>query len=287
MNFNKLEKYFYRFSKSIKKQNLFKVNDYASHLKFYIQRGGEEPTKIQEKLDLLTQIIEKINTNPKLKNINQQLIDKERELEEAQTIIANLRTELAAAEIKISGNETDLQRKITELTQQNTDLTSQLAAATAALAQAQVDNEAKINKIEAEMLKLAEYITSLLSDDEFKGEMPEGLEQKLKDALKLLEEKKKECDALKNKSGDLENTNEQIRIITEKLTAAEASVADLTAQIEALKKALNDLNDEYLKFDKTKADDLYAKLDILLTLIFGEDTKNNLLVSSQSEQLAI
>jgi chromosome segregation ATPase len=284
MNLNKLEKYFYRFSKSIKKENIFKLNDYASHIKFYIQQGGEEPTKIQERLDLLTQIIETINTNPKLKNITKQLEDKEKELEAAQTEIINLRTELEAALAKISGSESDLQKKITELTTQNTKLTTKLAAANAALKAAQNDNEKKLTEIQTVMIKLADYITGLLSDDEFKGEIPEDLEQKLKDALKLLEEKKKECDALKVRSGDLENTGEKLKEITDRLAVSEASVADLTAQIEALKKQLADLNEEYINFDKTKADDLYAKLDILLTLIFGEDTKKKLLLRSQNVQ---
>ena len=83
MNFNKLSKYSYRFTKSIQQKNNIKTNEYAEHLKYYIQKGGNS-VEVNKQLNSLSQIISEIEKSPDLNliKIKESLKQKEEKLAE-------------------------------------------------------------------------------------------------------------------------------------------------------------------------------------------------------------
>jgi chromosome segregation ATPase len=284
MNFNKLTKYCYRFSKSVKNQNRLKTNEYAEHLKYYIQRGGDDPTKINEQLSKLSEIIKQINSNPKynLDEINKKLQTKTGELSESQAKIIDLSTELENLKKQLTGNKDQLSETNDKLVAENTDLKAKIAEIQKLLDEEKEKNKNDINALKAESDKLQKDVLSLLAGEEV-TDMPEEIKQKILEAMQKIKNKDDKTAELTSKATELEASNNELAKIKEKLETEIAKSKDLNDEIARLKARITELegenkelNNNFIEFDKNKANRLYSLINELLVSIFGENIKNEI-----------
>ena len=284
MNFNKLTKYCYRFSKSIKSQNRLKTNEYAEHLKYYIQKGGEDPKKINEQLSKLSDIIKQININPKynLDAVSKELKTKTDELTNSQEKIRDLTTELDGLKAQLTGDKDVLKSANDKLVDENKTISDKLVDIEKLLAAEKEKNENELNAIKAASLKLQEDILKLLAGDEV-TDMPEDIKQKVIDAIAEIKKKEDKTLELSAKANDLEASSKELSELKEQLNTEIKKSSELNDEIEKLKKRIaelekenTELNDNFIEFDKNKANKLNDLINDLLLSIFGEDIKNEI-----------
>jgi len=281
MNFNKLSKYSYRLTKSIKNNKKFKSIEYAQHLKHYIQTGGDERKNLSEKLNLLEGIIEKINTSPdlQLQKIQEKLKNTEKELEESKTKIDELEKESKTkiAELENKANELNAAKDGNDdEIKNNKDTITKLNEKIKELEEEKNKNDELVKNKETELKNLQDKIIALISTNEL---TKTEINEKVNEAIEKIKEKQKECDESKNRSLDLDSKQTEIEKLKKQLTEEQEKFNNLSKEIEDLKQQIKDLEEknkklekEFDDFDQDKANKLNELLKKLFGKIYGESS---------------
>ena len=198
---NKLSKYCFRLSKSVLKNDAHKSNEYAVHLKYYIQKGGADPQQINNELSMLDKIIGIINNNQDIYNIDnmkKKISEKEDELKKANDKIKDLQNNLDDITNKLKTGDVSKDDAMLALTKEKDRIQKDLETTAKELSDTQLeleklksDNNGKINNLIKELNDLQDNIINLISDDEIK-EMPADKKQAVEEVLKKLADKNKE-----------------------------------------------------------------------------------------------